>query len=212
MTENESKEWEIKDPNAPDNTQQEKQPEIKSEPPKSVQDSIASAVEQFSSYRDQLNGTKTKQKKVKEDRPGKTRKGGVFSGFIVSVITLVFLFVVLCIAITYMVKPEVDAEAEEIVNRIDELEMAYYSTFNSFHFVKETGYDKTLDVDLSSSKYFTAFEVVPKKSDDVTTEKCEINLYGAKGIFSIAFCYLTDKINSFLGDESASSDESAPLE
>ncbi|MBO7612011.1 MAG: hypothetical protein J6T23_07370 [Elusimicrobia bacterium] len=199
MTENESKEWEIKDPNAPDNTTQEKQQEVKNEPPKSVQDSIASAVQQFSSFQDQINNTSFNKKKSKE-KPVKTKKGGGFAGFIVSIITLVFLFVILCIAITYMVKPEVDAEAEDIVNRIDELEMAYYSTFNSFHFIKETSYDKILDVDLSGSKYFTAFEVVPKKSDDVTTEKCEINLYGAKGIFSIAFCYINASIDKFLGD------------
>ena len=194
MTENGKKEWEIKDPNAPDNTPQEKQPEIQNEPPKSVQDSIASAVEQFSSYKDQS----FKTKKVKEEKNGKTKKSGFFSRFILSVITLVFLFVLLCIAVTYMVQPDVDAEAEDIVNRIEGIEMAYYSTFNNFHFVKETSYDKTLDVDISGSKYFTAFEVVPKKSDDIATEKCEVNLYGAKGIFSIAFCYFKSLINEYI--------------
>lgn len=196
MMENENKEWEITDPNQ-DNTPQEKQPETKNEPPKSVQDSIASAVQQYSSFQEQVNNTSFKPKKEK-DKSGKTKKRGGFSGFIVSVITLAFLFVILCIAVTYMVQPDVDAEAEDIVNRIEEIEMAYYSTFNNFHFVKETSYDKTLDVDISGSKYFTAFEVVPKKSDDVATEKCEVNLYGAKGIFSIAFCYFKSLINEYI--------------
>ena len=177
MTENESKEWEIKDPNAPDNTPQEKQPEVNNEPPKSVQDSIANAVQQYSSFQDQINNTAFNKKKTKEPKQGRTKKRGFFSGFIVSVITLVFLFVLLCIAITYMVQPEVDAEAEDIVNTIEKLETAYYTTF---------------------TKYFTAFEVVPKKSDDKETEKCEINLYGAKGIFSIAFCYLKSFISEYI--------------
>ena len=198
MTENESKEWEIKDPNAPDNTPQEKQPEVKNEPPKSVQDSIANAVQQYSSFQDQINNTAFNKKKTKEPKQGRTKKRGFFSGFIVSVITLVFLFVLLCIAITYMVQPEVDAEAEDIVNTIEKLETAYYTTFNSFLFIKPTSYDKTLDIDISTSKYFTAFEVVPKKSDDKETEKCEINLYGAKGIFSIAFCYLKSFISEYI--------------
>lgn len=198
MTENENKEWEIKDPNAPDNTPQEKQPEIQNEPPKNVQDSIASAVQQYSSFQDQINDTAFNKKKNKEKSQGKTKKRGFFSRFILSVITLVFLFVILCIAVTYMVQPDVDAEAEDIVNRIEGIEMAYYSTFNNFHFVKETSYDKTLDVDISTSKYFTTFEVVPKKSDDIATEKCEINLYGAKGIFSIAFCYFKSLIKEYI--------------
>lgn len=202
MTENESKEWEIKDPNAPDNTPQEKQPEVKNEPPKSVQDSIANVVQQYSSFQDQINNTSFNKKKSKEKGP-KTKKRGGFATFIVSVLTLIFLFVVLCIGLTYIALPEMDKEANDITDKLDEAETAFYTTFNTFLFVQPTNYDKNLNVDISTSKYFTAYEVVPKQSDDKETEKCEIKLYGANGIFSIAFCYLKASIDSFLGDESA---------
>lgn len=185
MTENEN--------NVQNNTSQPGQ-ETQNAQQKSVQDSIASVVQQYSSFKDQVAGVQ----KVKQPKEKKSKKSGGFSGFLVSVITLVFLFIVLCIAVSYIALPEVDKEAEEITTAIDEAETKYYNTFSSFLFVKETNSDKALNIDISDSKYFTAFEVVPKKSDDNQTEKCEINLYGANGIFSIAFCYMKAFINQYI--------------
>jgi len=158
---------------------------------KSVQENIANVVEQYSSFRDQVRDSSLKRSSTKKEIKIKNRKERKFSDFIVSLITVAFLLTLLCGALAYMAKPEIDAESQKITKQIYDAETTYYNTFGKFHFFQKTGYNKTLGVNISKSKYFTAYEVIPdeKKVD------CEIRLYGATNAFTMAFYYVKDLIN-----------------
>ncbi len=155
---------------------------------KSVQENIANVVEQYSSFKSQVRDSSlgkesSSNKKVKKYK--KAKKYG-FSDFLVSVVTLVFLLVLLCGAIAYLAKPEIDKESEKITNQISEAESTYFGTFGKFHYLEKSGYSNTLGINLAKSKYFTAFEVVP----DEKKENCEIRLYGATDAFTMAYYYV----------------------
>ena len=99
----------------------------------------------------------------------------------------------MCGVIAYIAKPEIDAEAEKITKQIFDAETTYYNTFDKFHYFEETGYDKTLGVNIAKSKYFTAYAVIP----DEKKVNCEIRLYGATNAFTMAFYYVKDLINKY---------------
>ncbi len=160
---------------------------------KSVQESIANVVEQYSSFRDQVRDSSLKRPSAKKDLKIKMKKNKKSSGFLLSLVTLAFLLAILCGVIAYIAKPEIDAESEKITKQIYDAETTYYNTFSKFHFFNETSYDKTLGVNISKSKYFTAYAVVP----DEKKENCEIRLYGATDAFSMAYYYVKDLINKY---------------
>ncbi|WP_372519008.1 hypothetical protein [Candidatus Ruminimicrobiellum ovillum] len=157
---------------------------------KSVQENIANVVEQYSSFKNQVRDSSLKRDSA--NKKFKKNKEHGFSDFIVSVITLVFLLVLLCGAIAYIAKPEIDAESEKITKQISDAETTYFGTFGKFHYLNKVGYSNTLGINLAKSKYFTAFEVVP----DEKKENCEIRLYGATDAFTMAYCYVKNFINN----------------
>ena len=185
---------EVKDTENKVNNPQENIPQNNEQKGKSVQESIANVVEQYSSFRDQVRDSSlgkesSNNKKVKKLKKAKKRG---FSDFIVSVITLIFLLILLCGAIAYVAKPEVDAESEKITKQISDAETTYFGTFGKFHYLNKSVYSNTLGINLAKSKYFSAFEVLP----DEKKENCEIRLYGAADAFNMAYCYVKNFIDN----------------
>ena len=127
-----------------------------------------------------LTNTTTNKVKIRN------RQNTKIGQFIKTVLVLCILVIVSCIVISFMVKPQIDFESEQIIEQINKAEDLYYAKVKKYHYFARTDYDNTLGVVLNDYKYFTSYEV----SRDEKTGNYAVKLYGATNAFTITYCVI----------------------
>lgn len=159
-----------------DKEQMAKEKEIKS----NIQDIV-------SKYSDEQQDLSTSEVHDEKTMPGQETK---FVKFLKTIIVLCILLTIVCIIVSFVMKPQINIESTQIIEKIKIAEDLYYAKVNKYHYFSKTDYDHTLGIDLNKYKYFTAYEVVR----DEKTGNYAVKVYGATNAFAITYCVIKSLI------------------
>ena len=144
---------------------------------KEIKTNIKDVVSKYSAKNQNLSTSTTHDGKIKYRQENKFVK--ILKAFLIFCI----LSTVACIIISFIAKPQINTESEQIIDKIKKAEELYYAKVKKYHYFSRTDYDYTLGIDLNKYKYFTSYEVIR----DEKTGNYATKVYGATNAFTITY-------------------------
>lgn len=144
---------------------------------KEIKNNIKDVISKYSTKNQNLSKSTTHDGKIKYMQENK------FVKILKAILILCILSTVACIIISFIMKPQINAESEQIIDKIKKAEDLYYAKVKKYHCFSRTDYDYTLGIDLNKYKYFTSYEVIR----DEKTGNYATKVYGATNAFTITY-------------------------
>ncbi len=117
----------------------------------------------------------------------KNRKGFTLVELIIVIVIVGILSIVAVPVYKGYTKKAMGTEAKTLLGSIATAEKVYFAEYSHFRAVEETGFDKELDVDARSNKYFTAYTVdVQDGTEDETAFYATVNGLEGSGADNIS--------------------------
>ena len=177
----EQEELENNDQSGKSNTQDQN---IIIQEPNKLQDNIVDVISQYAKNHNNMTTQAYHQHLTLKEKT-KKEKFSIIK-FLSSIVTFCFFIIVLCVVIAYIAKPQLEDEKNNIIKQIENAEYIYHLKTNKYYYFPTTEHDTTLNIDISSCKYFYSYEVKQKEE----SKNYEIHLHGATNAFTITYYYL----------------------